>query len=239
MAARRKDFLEDLANEFSEKGLKADFLQTDVTNEQQCLKLMEYTVAKYGGIDILVNNAGISMRAIFESVELDTFRKVMDVNFYGAIYCTKYALPHLLKNKGSVVGVSSIAGFLGLPARTAYSASKSAIHGFLNALRSENRKTGLHVLLACPGYTESNIRKTALDASGRSQGESPLNESKIMSAEVVAEAIAKAIELRKNNLVLTMEGRMAVFLSKFFPGFINRMVFKKVSAEKGSPIRMK
>ncbi|HAW51823.1 MAG TPA: short-chain dehydrogenase, partial [Flavobacteriales bacterium] len=160
-------------------------------------------------------------------------------NLFGAVYCTKYALPHLLKSGGSVVGVSSIAGYVGLPARTAYSSSKYGLQGFLDALRTENRKTGLHVLVACPGYTESNIRKKALDASGKSQDESPLKEDKIMSAESVAVEITRAIEKRKRTLTLTTEGKLAVFFSKFFPSFIEAMVFKKVTSEPGSPIRLK
>ena len=130
----------------------------------------------------------------------------MKVNFYGTIYCTKYALPHILKSKGSLVGVSSIAGHKGLPARTAYSASKFAMTGFLESLRIENLKKGLHVLIASPGFTASNIRENALNASGANQKESPRNENKMMTPELVAQKIVCAVKYRKNSIVLTFQG---------------------------------
>lgn len=239
LAARSKEGLHEVRDAIEHKGGNCIMVETDVTSEKSCEHLMLSAMEHYGRIDILINNAGISMRAILEEMDLDTFRKVMDVNFWGTVQCTKHALPHLLKSKGSVVGVSSIAGYVGLPARTAYSASKYAMQGFLDALRSENRKTGLHVMVACPGYTESNIRKRALNAKGESQDESPLKEDKIMTAKEVAKFMVDAIEKRKKRLVLTTEGKLAVFLSKFFPSFIDAQVFKKVTSEPGSPIRMK
>ncbi|MEQ8323854.1 MAG: SDR family oxidoreductase [Vicingaceae bacterium] len=238
LAARNVEALKKVENEIESHADDVMIHQTDVTDELQCKDLIERTMEHFGRIDVLINNAGISMRATLENMDLEVFRKVVDVNLMGAVYCTKYALPYLLKSKGSVVGVSSIAGYVGLPARTAYSSSKYALQGFLDALRTENRKTGLHVLVACPGYTESNIRKRALNAEGTSQDESPLKEDKIMPASEVARAITKAIERRKRTLTLTTEGKMAVFFSKFFPSFIEAMVFKKVSSEPGSPIRM-
>lgn len=207
----------------------------DVSNENDCKKLIDKTIETFNSIDILINNAGISMRAIFNDLEISVFKQVMAINFWGAVYCTKYALPYLLKSKGSVVGVSSIAGYVGLPARTAYSASKYALQGFLDALRTENRKKGLHVLVACPGYTASNIRNSALTADGKQQGESPRDEDKMMQPEEVAKHIYNAVEKRKRTIVLTTEGKLAVFLSKFFPSFIEKMVFNKVAKEPNSP----
>ena len=239
LAARNIDELKKVENDIESHADDVMIHQTDVSIESQCKEFIERTMEHFGRIDVLINNAGISMRATLEDMDMEVFKKVLDVNLMGAVYCTKYALPHLLKSKGSVVGVSSIAGYVGLPARTAYSSSKYALQGFLDALRTENLKTGLHVLVACPGYTESNIRKRALNADGASQDESPLKEDKIMSAEDVAKAIAKAIEGRKRTLTLTAEGKLAVFFSKFFPSFIVKMVFRKVTSEPGSPIRLK
>jgi short-subunit dehydrogenase len=237
LAARNIEKLSREVQLLKEKGSEVIAVQTDVKDENSCKKLIEETVKYFGGIDVLINNAGISMRAIFEDMDLGVMKEVMDVNFWGAVYCTKHALPQLLKRKGSVVGVSSIAGYVGLPARTAYSASKYGMQGFLDALRTENRKTGLHVLVACPGYTASNIRKSALNAEGKAQDETPKTEEKLMQPEEVAAHILRAVQLRKRTLVLTLEGKLAVFLSKFFPNFIDGMVFKKVTAEKDSPIK--
>ncbi len=178
---------------------------------------MNEAVNKYGRIDVLINNAGISMRALFDELDLSVIKKLMDVNFWGTVYCSKYALPHLQATKGSLVAVSSIAGYKGLPGRTGYSSSKFAIHGFLETVRIENLKKGLHVLIACPGFTSSNIRTTALGGDGSQQGESPRDESEMMSAEEVADRMYKAIEKRKNSLVLTSQGKMTVLINKFFP----------------------
>jgi short-subunit dehydrogenase len=161
----------------------------------------------------------------------------MDVNFWGTVYCTKHALPYLLKSKGSVVGVSSIAGLKGLPARTGYSASKFAMNGFMETLRIENLKTGLHVLMAFPGFTASNIRNTALAADGSMQGESPRDEGKMMSAEEVAAHIYKAVVKRKNKIVLTTQGKLTVLLNKFFPNWMDKQVYNHMAKEPDSPFK--
>jgi short-subunit dehydrogenase len=186
---------------------------------------------------VLVNNAGISMRALFKDLDLVVIRNLMDVNFWGTVYCTKHALPELLKNKGSVVGVSSIAGYKGLPGRTGYSSSKFAMNGFLEALRVENLKTGLHVMIASPGFTASNIRKVALVKDGSAQGETSMVEEKMMSAEEVAEQIAQGVENRSRTLVMTFQGKLTVFLSKWLPKMLDKLVYNHFTKEKDPLIR--
>src|SRR3954465_14125237 len=148
----------------------------DVSKEEDCRKFIVSVIKTFGTIDILINNAGVSMRALFKDLDLTTLHTLMDINFWGTVNCTKFALNDIIKNKGSIVGVSSIAGFRGLPGRTGYSASKFALNGFLEVLRTELLKTGVHVLTACPGFTASNIRKRSLTKDGATQGESPRNE---------------------------------------------------------------
>jgi short-subunit dehydrogenase len=177
------------------------------------------------------------MRALFKELDLNVIRTLMDVNFWGTVYCTRYALPYLLKTKGSVIGVSSVAGFKGLPGRTGYSASKFAMQGFLETLRIENRRTGLHVMIACPGFTSSNIRNTALSADGSQQGESPMDEKSLMSSEEVARRITVAILKRKRLVVMTALGWWTIFLNKLIPGFVDRMVFKHFASEPDSPLK--
>lgn len=198
----------------------------DVSNEQECRGFIESTIETFGGIDILINNAGISMRSLFNDVDTDVIRKVMGINFFGAVYCTKYALPSILERKGTIVGVSSIAGYRGLPGRSGYSASKFALNGWLEALRTELLETGVQVIWVCPGFTASNIRNAALNNKGKAQGESPLEESKLMSAAVCAHYILQAIEKRKRTLVLTLSGRTTVFLNKFFPRLADRLTHR-------------
>ncbi len=237
LAARNYDKIKELEEEIIKNGGQALAVKTDVSNENDCKNLIDQTVNKFGKIDILVNNAGISMRALFKDLKLDVLKKLMDVNFWGTVYCTKYALPHLLKAKGSVVGVSSIAGFIGLPARTGYSSSKFAMHGFLNTLRIETLKDGLHVMIIAPGFTASNIRKTALVADGSAQGETPRNEEKMMSAEEVAKHLIKGIKKRKRTVVLTTQGKLTVLLNKFFPSFMDKMIYNHMAKEEDSPLK--
>lgn len=226
--------MQQVAQQLSNPSL---IVQADVAQEADCKRLIDETIAKFGKIDVLVNNAGITMRALFNDADIDVIRRLMDINFWGAVYCSKFALPHLLKTKGSIIGVSSIAGFKGLPGRTGYSASKFAMQGFLEALRIENHKTGLHVLIACPGYTASNIRNAGLNKDGQAQGESPLDEKKLMSAEEVAAYIARATIKRKKYLVLTSLGKLTVWLNRFFPSYIDGMVYNSVAKEKDSPFK--
>ena len=227
--------LEMAANELRAKNIEVITVHGDVANENDCVKMINQTLNNYGRIDVLINNAGISMRAFFKNVDLAVIRSLMEVNFFGTVYCTKYALKQLLKYKGSVVGISSVAGYQGLPGRTGYSASKFAMEGFLSGLRLENHNTGLHVMLVNPGYTESNIRKTALIADGSSQGESPREEKKMMSSEEVADNIFQGVKNRKKRVVLTRQGKLSYYLSKLLPGFVDKMVIKAIEEEGDFP----
>ncbi len=236
LGARRIDRLQELQNKLT--GSEVLAIKTDVTQEADCQNLIEKGVEKFGRIDVLINNAGISMRALFNETDLEVMRRVMDVNYWGTVHCTKYALPWLLKVKGSLVGVISVGGYIGLPGRTGYSASKFAVRGFLETVRVENLKSGLHVLISAPGFTASEIRKSALTSNGNSQGETPRNENKMMSAEECAFHIYNAVEKRKRQLVLTfLEGKFTVFLSKFVPRFVERMSYKMFAGEPDSPLK--
>ncbi|MFB6340501.1 SDR family oxidoreductase [Saccharicrinis sp. FJH62] len=237
LAARSLDKLNEVSVELEKSGVEVLAVKTDVSIESDCKNIVERAVSKFGRVDVLINNAGISMRANFMDVELSVLKRLMDVNFWGTVYCTRYALPYLLKSKGSLVGVSSIAGYVGLPGRTGYSASKFAMHGFLNTVRTENLKKGLHVLIAAPGFTASNVRFSALTADGSSQGETPRKEDKMMSAEEVARHIYKAVIKRKRTLILTfVEGKLTVFLSKFMPGLLIKLTYNHMAKEPDAPL---
>ena len=233
LGARREERLKELQNNLHTKVL---VLRTDVTRESDCKNLIEKAIDKFGRIDVLINNAGISMRALLKDTDIDVLHQVMDVNFWGTVYCSKYALPHLINSKGLIIGIISVGGYIGLPGRTGYSASKFAVRGFLETLRTENLKTGLHVLIVAPGFTSSEIRKSALTANGTPQGETPRNENKMMSAEECAKHIFTAAEKRKRQLILTfLEGKFTVFLSKFMPRFVDKMSYKIFANEPDSP----
>ena len=237
LAARSEDKLANIVKEL--KTIHDDnvyFVKTDVSIEDNCKRLIEKTVEKFGKIDILINNAGVSMRASFPDVELSVLHRLMDVNFWGTVYCTKYALPYLIENKGSLVGVSSVAGFHGLPGRTGYSASKFAMHGFLETVRIENLKKGLHVMIIAPGFTSTEIRKHALLADGSEQGESPRNEGKLKSPEFVARWVLKGIRKKKRNKLLTWEGQFTALFQRIFPALVDWVYYYEMSREPRSPI---
>lgn len=236
MAARSLDKLEAIKADMPEPA-NVLCVKTDVSVEEDCKNLIQQTVEHFGGIDILVNNAGISMRAMFRDLDLDVIRRLMDTNFWGTVYCTKYALPYILERKGSIVGVISTAGHIGLPGRTGYSASKFAIRGFLNTLRVEHRYDGLHVMVFAPGFTSSNIRNVALLADGSPQGMTPRNEDKMMSAEKVARRMAFGLRYRKNEMILTPIGKMTKFFNFVLPKFVERVEYYMMAKEPESPIK--
>jgi len=237
ICGRNLEKLQEIATDIDSKGGVVSFVQTDVSVETDCKKLIDTTIAKYGKIDILINNAGISMRANFENTDLSVIKKVIDVNFWGTVFCTKYALPYILMQKGSIVGISSVAGITGLPGRSGYSASKFAINGLMQCIRMENFKKDLHVLVVYPGFTSTEIRKRSLTGNGQPQGESPRVEEKMMTADDVASHVYKAVIKRKKNIVLTAEGKLTSLLNKFFPERMDTLIYKVMSREPDSPFK--
>jgi dehydrogenase/reductase SDR family member 7B len=236
VTARNQVALTKLVADLTQKSIEALAVAGDVSIERDCQRMVEESIARFGKLDVLICNAGISMRARFDQTDQAVLEQLMATNFWGTVYTCRYALPYILKQKGSIVGVSSIAGKIGLPGRTGYSASKFAMEGFLQTLRTENLERGLHVLVACPGFTASNIRQTALTGDGTQQGESPRAEQKMMTSAEVAQHISEAIKSRKRDLILTKQGKLTVFLSKFAPKLLDKLVFKTMKKEPGSPL---
>jgi short-subunit dehydrogenase len=222
--ARNHDKLYQLQMNYAGTMLHA--VACDVSKEQDCKRFIESTIKTFGGIDILINNAGISMRALVKDVDTEVMRKVMDINFFGAVYCTKFALPSITERKGTIVGISSIAGYRGLPGRSAYSASKFALQGWLEALRIELLDSEVNVMWVSPNFVTSNIRNAALDSEGKAQKENPMDESKLMSAEECAQHTIDAIEKRKRSLILTFTGKRTVLLNRFFPSLTDKLIHK-------------
>jgi short-subunit dehydrogenase len=238
LAARQYVTLCELTAELEkEYSIRAIAVQTDVSNEEDCKLLIKQALVSFGKIDILINNAGLSMRALFNDLDLAVLKNLMDVNFWGTVYCTKYALPEILKTQGTIVGISSIAGYRGLPGRTGYSASKFAMNGFMEALRTELLKTGVHVMVACPGFTTSNIRVAALSKDGQAHGETSMEEGKMMTAEAVAENIIDGIAAGKRTLVMTGQGKLTVWLNKLLPALADKLVFNHFTKEKNALVR--
>ena len=237
ITGRNKIDLDNAVNDLKSKGILVSGFVADVSVEEDNKRMAQEAIDRFGKIDVLINNAGISMRALFEEVDMTVVKKVMDINFYGVLYATQACMPEIIRNKGSVVGISSIAGYRGLPGRTGYSASKFALNGFLEVLRTEMLYRGVHVLTACPGFTASNIRKRALTKDGSAQGESPRVEEKMMTAEECAQHIYAATVNRKNSLILTTQGKLAVWLNKLLPRLADKMVYNVMAKEANAPVK--
>jgi short-subunit dehydrogenase len=237
ICARKADALEQVSEELRHVDIEVLTLIADVSVEADVQRLIEQTIARFGRLDILINNAGITMRSMLIDTDPAVIQKVMDVNFMGTVYATRYALPYIQQTRGSIVGISSIAGYRGLPVRSGYSASKFAMNGFLEALRTELLHSGVHVLTACPGFTASNIRFAALDAHGQVAGETVRDEGSMMSADECADHILRAVKSRKRELILTTQGKFTVFLNKWVPSLMDKLVFNTLAKEKNSPLK--
>jgi dehydrogenase/reductase SDR family protein 7B len=236
ITGRQEAPLRQTSDELRAAGIENHYVVADVRQETDNQRTVEETIRVFGRIDVLVNNAGITMRGLCADTRAEVFRTVMDINFFGTLYATQAALPYLKESRGSIVGISSIAGYRGLPVRSGYSASKFAMNGFLEALRTELLPDGVHVLTACPGFTASNIRFSSLDKDGNATGDSMRDESGMMSAEEAARQIYRATVRRKRELILTAQGKLTVFVNKWLAGWADKQVYQTLAKEKGSPL---
>lgn len=229
LAARNRARLEELADECGRLGAEALVVPTDVTDPAACKALVEAAVERFGGIDALVANAGGSMWTRFDEVEdLSLFERLMQLNYLGSVYPIYYALPHLKRGRGQLVAIASVAGLVGVPTRTGYSASKHALIAFCDALRVELRGTGVAVTVVCPDFVVSQIHRRALGADGRPLASNPMAGRKIMSTEECAARIVSAMEGRRRLVVTSARGKLARWLRLIAPGLLDRMAAKAI-----------
>ncbi|RZJ58398.1 MAG: SDR family oxidoreductase [Hymenobacter sp.] len=233
ITGRDADKLAAMSTELQAATIEHRTVQADVGEVLAATRAVVEAIIAFGRLDVLINNAGLSMRAKFAEVDVKVLEQLMQTNFFGTVYTTKAALPYLVESKGTIVGISSIAGFRGLPGRTGYSASKFAMNGFLEALRTELLPQGVNVLTVAPGFTASNIRQAALLADGHAQNDTPRDEGKMMTSEEVAYHLRKAVEQRRRTLVLTGQGKLTVFLNKWLPGLTDKLVLANFRKEEG------
>jgi dehydrogenase/reductase SDR family protein 7B len=237
ITGRNKEKLKETTVELQKVGISIVGIPCDSSLEKETRLMVEQVKEQFGQIDLLINNAGISMRSMFEDVSIDVLKTVMDINFWGTVYATQAALPYLKESKGGIIGISSIAGYRGLPVRSGYSASKFAMNGFLEALRTELLHSGVHILIACPGFTASNIRNSSLNAEGIITGETMREEDKMMSADEVAIKIIHAYQQKKKTLIMTFQGKLTVFLNKWMNGLMDTLVYNALKKERNSPLK--
>ncbi len=217
--------------EFSAKKIPVLGIVCDITLEESCKKAMDDVLAEFGRIDILFNNAGITQRGLFEKTETSVFRKVMEVNFFGSLYCTKASLPALIRAKGVIIVNESIAGVAPLLGRTGYSASKHALHGMSTSLRCELRHKGVHVMVVCPGFIRTNLQTRALGFDGGIATHEQTKVGKEDTPENAARQIVKGIKKRKAMLVLTFMGKLGYLVSRLSPVLYEHLMTRQFKKE--------
>lgn len=231
MLDKDKKALEIHQKAFEQKAYQILALACDVTEEKECKAAVDKALNQFGHIDILFNNAGITQRGLFEKTGTAVFKRVMDVNFYGSLYCTKAALPSLVESKGMIIVNESIAGVAPLLGRTGYSASKHALHGLFTSLRCELRHKGVHVMIVCPGFIRTNLQTRALGCDGRVATHEQTIIGKQDTPENVARQIVKAVIKKKSILVLTFMGKVGYLLSRISPMLYEYLMTRQFKKE--------
>lgn len=229
LAARDASRLESLARECRAAGGEAFAVPTDVANAQDCEWLVAEAMKSLGGIDVVIHNAGITMWSRFDALaDLEVFERVMEVNYFAPVRLTALTLPHLKTSKGLIVAVASLAGLTGVPERSGYSASKHAMIGFFDSLRIELAGSGVDVSVVAPDFVVTEIHKRAIGPDGQPLGESPMRQSKIMTAGDCALGIVRAIEKRQRLLLMSTRGKLGWFLKFAAPGLLDRIAARAI-----------
>lgn len=234
LAGRSQQKLDAVAAQCRERGAQALCVAMDVAQEAQCRSLIDQSLQQFGRIDTLINNAGISAQALFEEVkaeDLHWYEDLMKVNLWGSVWCTHAALPHLKAARGRIVAVGSLAGLVGVPGRTAYSATKFAMTGFFEALRAELKNAGVSVTTAYPGVVATAIRHRGYNARGEPAGASGLKEDDAMSVEECARLIIEGMDGRKREVVMSAKGKLGRFLKLLAPGVVENMALAALKDE--------
>ncbi len=203
----------------------------DVTRQQDCDAAIQAVIRELGGVDVLFNNAGITQRSRFADTRVEVFRRVMEVNFFGSLYCTKAAMDSLIARRGMIIVNESIAGVAPLVGRTGYSASKHALHGLFTSLRTEVGHLGVHVMIVCPGFIRTHLQDRALGADGRVTRRPQSFVGRQDTPESAAEAIFQGACRQKPMLVLTFMGKLGYWVSRLAPAYYERQVTKRFQSE--------
>ena len=220
-----------VAEKLRADGVNAEGFGCDVANEEDSKAVIATVIAQRGGIDVLVNNAGITQRSAFVDTDISVFRKVMDVNFFGSLYCTKAAIGSLIERQGMIIVIESLAGVSPLLGRTGYAASKHALHGLFTSLRTELRDSGVHIMLVCPGFVTTNLQTRALGGDGNVTTHPQSMVGKPTSADSVAEDIFNGARSRKPLLVLTPVGKLSYLISRLAPTLYERIMARQLRDE--------
>jgi NAD(P)-dependent dehydrogenase (short-subunit alcohol dehydrogenase family) len=223
--------LEAFLGELASRQAQALTLPCDVADAGACERAVAAAVERFGAIDVLVNNAGISHRSGFSATAPEVIRRVMEVNFFGAVNCTHAALPRLLESRGVIVAISSVAGFAPLIGRTGYAASKHALHGFFESLRTEVAPAGVDVVMICPSFIATGIDRHALGSDGK-----PVRHAQVVVGEretpaAVADRIFVAAGRAEPLVLIGRTARLAWWVSRLAPRYYERAMAEKLRGE--------
>lgn len=230
LVARDQVRLREVADTCERLGATTLVIPTDVADPQACAEMIQATMENFSRIDALVNNAGMSMWSTVEDVQdVSRFRRIMDVNFWGSVYCTKFALPYLRRTQGRIVAISSVASLTGVPSHAVYCASKHAMNGFFESLRIELAGTGVSVTIVAPDFVQSEIHARSLGADGKPLGRLLQDHGSFLSAEACAEIIIRAMAGRKRFVVTSVRGKVGRWVKLCFPQVIDWMAKRGVA----------
>jgi short-subunit dehydrogenase len=224
---RDGDAVRALAAELEDVGVANLAIECDVTKPPDCDAAVRAIQSAWGGIDVLVNNAGITQVGRVIDSDVDVIRRVLEVNFFGAVHCTLAALPSLLERRGRIVVLSSVAGFAPLATRAGYAASKHALHGFFESLRAEHRQDGLGVTLVCPSFVRTAIGAHALGPHGEQTG-SRTGVLAEIEPERVAAAILRAVRRDRDLVLVPGRSRLAWWISHILPGVYQQLMLRSL-----------
>jgi NAD(P)-dependent dehydrogenase (short-subunit alcohol dehydrogenase family) len=227
LAARTADALEKAAGEARALGAEVVTVPTDVTEAEQCRRAVEATVERFGRLDVLVCSAGVSMRAYFAGSDLTAMERVMRVNFFGTLYATHFALPHVRRSRGSLVAVSSLTGIRGIPSYSIYGASKFAVQGLYDSLRLELRRDGVHVGVVAPGFVDTPLREHVLGPDGRPWTEPPTPPFRIWPVEKVVDRLVRLIVRRRARALLPAYVGPLLWLDKIVGEWIGDTILRR------------
>ena len=214
VAARNEQALAEVVQGITERQSEGLAVPTDVTQAEQCRRAVEATVTHFGGLDVLICSAGLSMRAYFERSSLEAMERVMRVNFFGTLYATHFALPHVKARKGSLVAISSLTGKRGIPSYAVYGASKFAVQGLYEALRLELKRDGVHVGVVSPGFVDTPLRANVLGPDGKPWPEPPPPPFRVWPVEKVVDRIVRLIVKRRAEALLPAFTGPLLFLDR-------------------------
>lgn len=227
--------LSEARAELESLGIETLALPCDITDVERVQTSMTDVRETFGNIDVLINNAGIVHRSAFADTRPEVFRRVMEVNLFGALHCTQACMANLLGSRGLIIAVSSIAGLAPLYGRSGYAASKHAMHGLFESLGAEVAAKGVGVLMVCPSFVESGLEASTLGGDGNRVSRPRSKVGRLGSPDDVAAEVLKAAQAGRRRLVLTPVGKTSALLSCLAPGLYERLMIRSLRSELDEP----